>query len=594
MRCFRPKLLPALLCLTSLSGFATTVAAQEVPYFIPVTGKVYVAPGGMAPQLYVIRLVDSTGQVVYSQAGPLVLDQEGHFDVRLGDSAEELTPAFLAKYDALSITLELDGELMDGSLPVGSVPYAKLAQEAYSARTLDGKSSTDFLPADHKVSWDDIEGKPDLSGSGDALKFSPPLMQQDALVGLAPCAMGQTLTTKNDGTWGCTTLPDAPTPWTVGQGLSLSQNNLSLMSCADGQILSVSGGQWGCVELQASTYMAGEGINATSLASKIIALADQGIAAKHIQDRTITSTKLAFNAVGQRELAANAVDSGAIIDGEVSSDDLADGVILDRHIPVASIDGAKLKNSSITTTHIRDATITNADISASAAIDPSKINAALAILNASSLNFSNSNRSTLFVNNLLGRVGIGKNNPNAALDVEGDVRVDAGTVQASAFRYTAAKRQTITVSGVSMMPSIDLPSLPITRANNATFMIDVEGSIPSGADTYLYANVSANKGDVLRKLTCYHLPASSGTAPLKYEAAIYEGSNSALTTTATSSKINVIASPAASLTLLNQSVSMTTTVDPETTFYMIQVKFPAGANRGSFRGCSIELDRSLL
>lgn len=146
------------------------------------------------------------------------------------------------------------------------------------------------------------------------------------------------------------------------------------------------------------------------------AIAAGSIGTTQLADRSVTTIKIALDAVTSAELATNAVDTVAIQDGAVTSAKIAsslfpsggagaateafralgttagtavagnDSRLSDQRVPTDnSVTTVKLQDSSVTSAKIVDGTIVDADISAAAAIAPSKISGTAVITTDSRL-----------------------------------------------------------------------------------------------------------------------------------------------------------------------------------------------------------------
>ena len=106
-------------------------------------------------------------------------------------------------------------------------------------------------------------------------------------------------------------------------------------------------------------------------------------------------------------IANNAVTSAKIADNSITSVDIVDNSILDTDIAADAVKSSEIAANAVGSSEILDASITNADISSSASISPSKIAAG---------DFASGNY------RFPGNLGIGIS-PAYKLDVAGDLRV---------------------------------------------------------------------------------------------------------------------------------------------------------------------------
>lgn len=83
-----------------------------------------------------------------------------------------------------------------------------------------------------------------------------------------------------------------------------------------------------------------------------------------ILDGSITTAKLADNAVTAVKISTGAVTSAKIADGTIVAEDIADSTITGTKMVNSTITGAKIAASTITATNIANSTITNAKMAA--------------------------------------------------------------------------------------------------------------------------------------------------------------------------------------------------------------------------------------
>jgi hypothetical protein len=110
---------------------------------------------------------------------------------------------------------------------------------------------------------------------------------------------------------------------------------------------------------------------------------DANVTEAKLASNSVTNAKIADSAVNTAELADSAVTTAKIADLNVTTGKLADSAVTTAKITDAnvtagklaadSVETAKIVNGAVTSDKIADGTIVNGDISASAAIDQSKI-----------------------------------------------------------------------------------------------------------------------------------------------------------------------------------------------------------------------------
>ena len=161
-------------------------------------------------------------------------------------------------------------------------------------------------------------------------------------------------------------------------------------------------------------------------------IADNAITATKIQDGSVgqaelaigavTELKIANNAVTEAKLANNAVTALKIADGNVSTAKLADGAVNGLKIALGAVGTDKLADGAVTATKITNLSIGTAKL-ADGAVTPEKL--AVSVLDGVVKKAGDTMTGALTVNNTLtvsGNVGIGTNNPQAKLEVNGAIR----------------------------------------------------------------------------------------------------------------------------------------------------------------------------
>ena len=145
-----------------------------------------------------------------------------------------------------------------------------------------------------------------------------------------------------------------------------------------------------------SAQIAADAVGASELADNAVdtaAIAADAVTADKIANDTITAAELAPNSVGTSEIANDAVTSAKILSGAISGDKILDGSITagkiaddtitatqiaanavgSSELADNAVDTAAIADSAVTSAKIADGSIVNTDISATAAIDGSKI-----------------------------------------------------------------------------------------------------------------------------------------------------------------------------------------------------------------------------
>jgi len=82
--------------------------------------------------------------------------------------------------------------------------------------------------------------------------------------------------------------------------------------------------------------------------------------------------------------------SADITDGTIAAADLADGAVTTDKLAASAVTHAKLASDAVESGNIKDGTIANADISASAAVDYTKMNSGLSSVNTGTGDYSSS------------------------------------------------------------------------------------------------------------------------------------------------------------------------------------------------------------
>ena len=100
---------------------------------------------------------------------------------------------------------------------------------------------------------------------------------------------------------------------------------------------------------------------------------DGSIDTAHIADAQITTAKITDANVTTAKIAGDAIDGTKIADDSINSEHYVDGSIDTAHIADSQVTLAKLASDSVNSSKIVDGSIVNADVNASAAIDATKI-----------------------------------------------------------------------------------------------------------------------------------------------------------------------------------------------------------------------------
>ena len=153
---------------------------------------------------------------------------------------------------------------------------------------------------------------------------------------------------------------------------------------------SIPGGVIGSIQLAdgsvTTAKLAADAVNGSKIADDSIDsehYVDGSIDTAHIADSQITVAKMAANSVDSDQYVDGSIDTVHIADSQITnakmaansvdSDQYVDGSIDTAHIGDSQVTTAKIADSNITSAKILDGTIVNADINASAAIDATKI-----------------------------------------------------------------------------------------------------------------------------------------------------------------------------------------------------------------------------
>ena len=130
-----------------------------------------------------------------------------------------------------------------------------------------------------------------------------------------------------------------------------------------------------------NAQLANNAVNTAELVDN--AVTDAKIAAgavdtSELADDAVTDAKIAAGAVGTSELANDAVTDAKIAAGAVGTSELADDAVTAAKIAASAVETAALNNDAVTGPKIADQAITNANINNSAAIAYSKMEGAVA------------------------------------------------------------------------------------------------------------------------------------------------------------------------------------------------------------------------
>jgi|GEM_PF-1763184 len=317
---------PILSTLFALSFGLLPFAAHAAPAFMPLVAHLE-EDGVPVDEEVVVNVFlgdanDNTSTQVF--AGPVdVIDGLLVVDVPVDD--------FPMTSDAPHFTVVVDGETLEGDIPVGAVPYAAHASRAGA------------------VAWQDVENvPPGLLDGDDVMQAGDGLVEENGALALA--TDGVTSAHLADGSVSSATLSDD----------AVQQRHL-----ANG---SVGGDQLAPGAVQAA-HLGNASVNHLKLSDDAVRanhLANGAVANAHIENGAINNAKLADDAVNNAKIADDAIDNAKIADDAVDTDQLADFAVTHTKIGISAVDSDNIKNGSVTTTDIASDTITHSDIAADA------------------------------------------------------------------------------------------------------------------------------------------------------------------------------------------------------------------------------------
>lgn len=89
---------------------------------------------------------------------------------------------------------------------------------------------------------------------------------------------------------------------------------------------------------------------------------DSSITSAKLADNAVTSAKIQDGQVGSADLANNAVTSAKIQDGQVSNADLSNNAVTSSKIQDGQVSNADLANNAVTSANIQDGQVSNSDV----------------------------------------------------------------------------------------------------------------------------------------------------------------------------------------------------------------------------------------
>ena len=188
---------------------------------------------------------------------------------------------------------------------------------------------------------------------------------------------------------------------------------------------------------------------------------------------TVGSAQLVNSSVTTEKLAADAIDGTKIADDSVDSEHYVDGSIDSVHLAADVVDGSKIADDSIDSEHYVDGSIDEAHI-ADEAVTSDKISTTDSVFNVQSN----------------GNVGIGTSNPVNKLQVQGNIIAVANTVEVSNGG---------SANGQGMYSPAE-NELAFSTASTERMRIDGDGNVGIGTTTPNSAaklDVSSTTGGIL-------------------------------------------------------------------------------------------------
>jgi hypothetical protein len=238
---------------------------------------------------------------------------------------------------------------------------------------------------------------------------------------------------------------------------------------------------------------------------------DANVTEAKLASNSVTNAKIADSAVNTAEIADVAVTTAKIADLNVTTGKLADGAvttakITDSNVTAGklatdSVETAKIVNGAVTSDKIADGTIVNGDISASAAIDQSKI---------SGLTTDLGNKLALAGGTMSGAIAMGTNkitglgDPTSAQDAATKAYVDSA---AQGIDWKASVRAATTAavtlaSGLENGDTLDGVTLATgdrvlvknqaTGSENGIYVVKVSGAPDRSTDADTGAELTSN------------------------------------------------------------------------------------------------------
>jgi len=255
-------------------------------------------------------------------------------------------------------------------------------------------------------------------------------------------------------------------------------------------------------------------------------------------------------------------------------------------VPV-QVDGTEISlvPGSVSNTFIAPLTLTDGQIAPDARIDPVKIDGTAATLSGDQV-FDNG---TLSIDAGQDRIGIGTSQPEATLDVRGDIELDGD------LRLRSPRTYSINVSGAAYRPTDIATEDDHLSTNESGGYLYMGGNLDNPGDTALAADaiapISLPAGATVTRLTCDFYDSTtaddlSGTAYLTRRTA----SNTFGSTMASVSLSTTGIADTNIQSSFDDTISSPATIDPADYLWM-RVRIQTGSYSGlslRFYGCSVE------
>ena len=313
--------------------------------------------------------------------------------------------------DAVTSSEILDETITADDIAADAIGGSELAKEAVTNENIDDRTITRLKIANNALTSDEIGPDAIRNSELDSNAVTSSKILDDTITDSDINANAAIAGTKINPNFGSQNIVTTGTIESTNGGFKFPDGTTQTSAAGTsggGDITSVTAGQGlsgGRIEGDVSlTVGAGTGITTLAESVELDTLFTDGRYVNEGQESSISSTMISANAVGNSELAADAVTSSEILDETITADDIAadaiggselareavtneniddrtitrlkiaNNALTSDEIGPDAIRNSELDSNAVTSSKILDDTITDSDINANAAVAGSKIN----------------------------------------------------------------------------------------------------------------------------------------------------------------------------------------------------------------------------